>query len=105
VGGIFAVPAALFLFLDPDWGVWSSRLKVVAYVFMFSLGGLGALLAILTRVGVVRMIYSEGDKQSRFYKIKKGIAERERDGEFGFSDRYFESLDVKSSRNSEPDKP
>jgi hypothetical protein len=105
VGSILALPFALFLFMRPDWGVWSRWLTVAAYIFLFSLGGAGALLAILTRTGIIQMIYSDGDKQSMHYKIAKGVAEREQNNRFGFSDSYYENLDVKQSKQNEPDAP
>jgi hypothetical protein len=71
VGSILAVPFGLFLFLRPHWGIWSHRLEIVSYILLFSLAGAGALLAILTRFGVVRMIYSDAEKQSISYMMSK----------------------------------
>ena len=71
VGSIIAVPFALFLFVRPHWGVWTHRLEIISYVVLFSFAGAGALLAILTRVGVVRMIYSDAEKQSISYMMSK----------------------------------
>ena len=71
VGSIIAVPFALFLFVRPHWGVWTHRLEIVSYIVLFSFAGAGALLAILTRVGVVRMIYSDAEKQSISYMMSK----------------------------------
>ena len=106
VGGILAVPVVLFLFIRPHWGIWSGRLVIAAYIFVFLLGGAGGLLAILKRAGVVRMIYSDSDKQSMNYQMAKTVAERERQAEFGsgFSDSYYESLEVKPPKQSRPDK-
>jgi hypothetical protein len=71
IGSIVVIPFVLFLFLRPHWGVWSHRLEVTSYIVLFSFAGAGALLAILTRVGVVRMIYSAADKQSISYMMSK----------------------------------
>jgi len=71
VGSIIAVPIALFLFVRPHWGVWTHRLEIVSYIILFSFAGAGALLAILTRVGVVRIIYSDAEKQSISYMMSK----------------------------------
>ena len=71
VGSIVVIPFVLFLFLRPHWGVWSHRLEITSYIVLFSFAGAGALLAILTRVGVVRMIYSDADKQSISYMMSK----------------------------------
>jgi len=69
IGSVLAVPFVLILFVRPHWGVWSHRLEIVSYIVLFSFAGAGALLAILTRVGVVRMIYSEAEKQSISYMM------------------------------------
>jgi len=71
VGSILAVPFGLFLFVRPHWGIWTHRLEIVSYIVLFSFAGAGALLAILTRTGVVRMIYSDADKQSISYMMSK----------------------------------
>lgn len=71
VGSIVVIPFVLFLFLRPRWGVWSHPLEIASYIVLFSFAGAGALLAILTRVGVVRMIYSDADKQSISYMMSK----------------------------------
>ena len=71
VGSIIAVPFALFLFVRPHWGVWTHQLEITSYIVLFSFAGAGALLAILTRVGVVRMIYSDADKHSISYMMSK----------------------------------
>jgi hypothetical protein len=104
VGSILALPVVLFLFVHPSWGAWSHRLEIAAYIFLFSLGGTGALLAILTRTGIVRMIYSDSDKQSMHYKMSRNIAENEQDAQFKFSDSYYEGLDVKPPGPSESGK-
>ena len=103
VGSILAFPVVLFLFVRPDWGVWTHRLEIATYIFMFSLGGLGALLAVLTRVGIVRIIYSESDKQSKDYRLAKTVAEREQSQQHRFSDTYYESLGVESPNQKDPD--
>jgi hypothetical protein len=93
----------LFLFVRPDWGVWSHWLKISAYIFLFSLGGSGALLAILMRVGIVRMIYSDNDKQSMPYRMSKAVAEMEQSQQRGFSDGYYENLGVKPPKRGDSD--
>ena len=59
IGTSFTVPAILFLFLQPEVGTWSLPLEIGCYVFFLSLGGLGGLLAILLRAGVVEFHYPE----------------------------------------------
>jgi len=103
VGVILALPVVLFLFMRPDWGVWSHRLEIAAYIFLFSLGGAGALLGILTRAGVVRMIYSGADKRSMDYKMSRTVAEMEQSQQRGFPDSYYESLEVKPPKRKESD--
>ena len=71
MGSILAIPFALFLFFRPDFGAWTHTLKIVSYIVLFSFAGSGALLAIFTRVGIVRMIYSDADKQSMSYMMSK----------------------------------
>ena len=71
VGSIVVIPFVLILFLRPHWGIWSHRLEIASYIVLFSFAGAGALLAILTRVGVVRMIYSDADKRSISYMMSK----------------------------------
>ena len=106
VGSILALPCGLFLFVRPSWGIWNRRLEIISYIILFSLAGTGALLAILTRAGVIRMIYSDADKQSIGYKMSKAGAEIERSHQRGFSDSYYESLGVKPpERRDSDDKP
>jgi len=71
VGSIVVIPFVLFLFFRPHWGAWSRRLEIISYIVLFSLAGAGALLATLTRVGVVRMIYTDADKQSISYMMSR----------------------------------
>jgi hypothetical protein len=59
IGCIFAVPAILFLLLQPEVGAWSLPLEIGCYVFLLSLGGVGGLLAILLRAGVAEFHYPE----------------------------------------------
>ena len=91
MGSIFAIPAVLFLFIRPDVGAWRHGLEIAACIFIFSLGGFGSLLAILTRAGIVEFTYADTDKQGLEYKLSKLVAERERYTRFGatFSKRYF----------------
>jgi len=104
VGGLLAIPAVLFWLVRPDLGVWTHRLQIAAYVFVFSLGGLGGLLAILSRAGVVQFTYSDADKRTLAYRLSKLIAEVERSQGRGFSDGYYENLGVKQkgTDNNEP---
>jgi len=61
------------------------------------------LLAILTRVGVVRMIYSDADKQSMGYKLSKTGAELEKGQGRGFAGSYYEDLGVKPPKQKDSD--
>ena len=101
VGCILAVPAVTLLFVQPDVGPWSRPLEIGAYVFIFSLGGLGGLIAILLRAGVVEFRYSEADRRTLTYRLSKHVAEQER-GIWGstFSRRYYESFDREDSEDS-----
>lgn len=101
ISSILALPVVLFLFVQPDWGVWSHRLEIVAYGLLFSVCGAGALLAILMRAGVVRMIYSDADQRTTGYKLSKLVAKTERSQQRGFSNAYYESLNVKSPKQTE----
>ena len=103
VGTILVIPVILFLFLRPDWGVWGDRLTIPAYIILFSLPVAGALLAILTRAGVVRMVYSDTEKQSLNYRLSKIGAELEQRQGRGFSKSYYENLDVKPSEEKNSD--
>jgi hypothetical protein len=103
VGSILAVPFGLFLLLRPHWGIWSHRLEIVSYIILFSLAGTGALLAILTRVGIVRMIYSDAEKQSMDYRLSKIGAELEKSQGRGFAGSYYEDLGVKPPKQRDSD--
>jgi hypothetical protein len=83
--------------------VWSHRLEIEALVLLFSLAVCGALLAILMRVGVVQLTYSDDDKHTRIYKMSKSVAEMEQDQKRGFSDSYYENLGVKPPKKKESD--
>jgi hypothetical protein len=92
---VLAWPAILFLFIEPDVGPWTHTLQIMANAFVFSLGGLGGLLALLIRAGIVRFEYTDADKNTFGYKLAKSVARRERDSSFGsrFSKRYFQHFD------------
>jgi hypothetical protein len=81
--------------------VWSHRLEIGAIILLFSLAGCGALLAILIRVGLVQMIYSDDDKHTRSYKISKSVAEMEQNQKREFSESYYENLGVKPPKEKE----
>jgi hypothetical protein len=107
-GRIACVPAcagALFVTFGPDVGGWNHAIKIVAFIYMFSLGGLGALLALLTRFGVVQFIYSDSEKNTFDYKIAKGQAELELPSSFGkrSSPHYYQSFDLDKNNPSPPD--
>lgn len=110
IGSILAAPAVLFLFFQPNVGQLSRPLEIVSNVFLFSLGGIGALAAILIRAGVVQFTYSEADKHTLMYQMSKYVALRER-GIWGatFSRRYYESFDLDKEKSHdstlEPPKP
>jgi hypothetical protein len=102
-GGILAIPAAFFLFIQPDIGVWTHRLEIAAFAFIFSLGGLGGLLAILSRMGGVQFTYSDADKRTLAYRLSKLVAEMEHAQGRGFSARYYESLGVTQPKQAKSD--
>jgi hypothetical protein len=94
----------LFLFVQPDVGAWSRPLEIASYLFIFSLGGLGGLVAILLRAGVVEFCYSEADRHTLTYRLSRHVADQER-GIWGstFSRRYFESFE-REGRHSDDSK-
>jgi len=93
----------LFLFFEPNVGAWHQALEIAAFTYIFSIGGLGALLALLTRAGVVEFVYSDADKDTFEYKMAKMVAERERHNSLGakFSERYFQSFDIEKNDSAE----
>jgi hypothetical protein len=103
VGSILALPVVLFLFFRPDFGAWTHTLKILAYIFIILLGVSGALLAILTRTGIVQLIYCDADKQSLHYKMSQTVAEMERIQKRGFSDKYYDGLGVQPPKQKESD--
>ena len=103
IAGFLAIPAALFLFVQPDFGEWSRRLEIASYIFIFGVGCLGGLLAILTRVGVVQFIYSDADKRTMAYRMSRLVAEMEQSHGRGFSDTYYESLGVRPPKKKDSD--
>jgi hypothetical protein len=70
---------------------------------LFSFAGSGALLAILTRAGIVQMVYSDRDKQSMDYKVSKFAAEMEQSQRRGYSDSYYQNLGVEPPKEKSPD--
>ena len=70
---------------------------------IFSFAGSGALLAILIRAGVVELTYSDTDKQTTSYKMAKHVAEMEQSQRRGFSDSYYEDIDVTPPKSKGPD--
>jgi hypothetical protein len=102
VPGALALPAALFLFFQPDVGAWNHTLTIAAIVFIFSLGGFGGLMALLMRVGLVNFIYTDADKKTFAYKMARMIAERERQSNFGriFSENYYQSFELEQEESS-----
>jgi len=84
-------------------GVWNDRLQIPAYIILFSLPVAGALLAVLKRAGIVRMIYSDSENQSMNYKLSKIGAELEQKQGRGFSKSYYENLDVKPREEQKQD--
>ena len=94
VGNIFAIPAVLFLSVQPDVGTERRWLEIAIYIFMFSFCGLGALVAIFQRAGVIQFIYSEADKRSLIYRMSKYVAEMERDHRRQFSETYYRSFEI-----------
>jgi hypothetical protein len=103
IGGILAIPVTLFLFFQPDVGAWTHTLEILAYLFIILLAVSGALLAIFTRAGVIQLTYSDADRQSLSYKMSRSVAEREQIRKRGFSDRYYEGLEVKPPKRKESD--
>jgi len=92
IGSVPAGLAALFLVVGPDRGTLASVLTVLSYAYMGFLGGTGALVAILTRFGVVVFVYSDRDKQTMFYRMSKYCAASEK-GIWGgfFSKKYYDT--------------
>jgi len=88
--------SVLFVINEQDMGVWSHFFEIAAYVTLSSILGLGGLLFILLRVGLVQFVYSDADKQTFDYKMSKLVAEFEQHSGLGshFSKRYFESYDI-----------
>ena len=69
----------------------------------FLLGGLGALVAILERTGIVQFIYSDADKETMHYKMSKHVATVELCHKRKFADSYYENLGLKPPKQDEPD--
>ena len=106
MGSILVLPVGMFLFFRPDFGAWTHPLKILSYVIIISLGGSGALLAVLTRAGIVQFIYCDADKQTMSYKMKQSVAEMEQIQKRDFSDSYYDGLGVKPpKRDDSDDKP
>ena len=95
VGGILTIPFAVLLWVRPDFGAWTDTVWYGSWIVLFSFAGSGALLAILTRAGVVELTYSDADKQTTSYKMAKKVAKMEQSQGRGFSGRYHENICVK----------
>ena len=103
VGGVISIPAVLFLFFQPNVGTLGNTLTIAANIFVFGLGGTGALLAVLTRIGFVQFHYTDKDRQSFSYRMEKRVAEMSLKNKRGFSSRYYENLDlIPPQRSSQP---
>jgi hypothetical protein len=91
-----ALLAALFSFFQPNVGAWNHSLTIPAIILISSVGGFGALMALLVRVGLVNFIYTDADKKTFAYKMAKSMAERERQSNFGrmFSKSYYQSFEL-----------
>jgi hypothetical protein len=102
-GCVLAIPATIFLFIQPDVGAWTHSLEIMAIIFISSLGGLGGLVAILTRTGAVQFKYTDTEKRRFDYKMAKQLAEMERHSSFGvnFSKRYYESFDIENEDSND----
>ena len=94
IGSILAIPCTIYLFWEPDLGSLSYPLEILAYTFMFSLGIIGALLAIFTRSGHVTIIHRDEDKGHWNYRLGKIMAEMESNRGRPFSQQYYKSFDV-----------
>ena len=89
--------ASVFVAVDkPDVGAWSHLCEIAAYITLSLILGLGVLLTILLRVGVVQFVYSDADKRTFDYKMTKQLAGLEQHSRLGshYSKRYFESYDM-----------
>ena len=100
-GNIIAVPTVLLLFMQPEIGAWSRPLRTASYIFIFSLGGLGALMIILRRAGVVDFSYSEADKRTLTYRLSKRVARFEAAMRGSISSRRAEKFERKGRKPNE----
>jgi len=99
IGKIVAIPIGLLLFFRSDNSiVWYGCL-----IALFVFAGSGALLAILTRAGVIELTHSDADRQTTSYKMSKTVAELEQRQQRGFSDSYYESHGVEPPKQKHPD--
>ncbi len=92
IGSVPLFPAALFLMFRPEWGSLTTVLIVLSYIYLTLIGGTGALVAILLRLGFVVFVYSPRDKQKRFYRMSRDCAAMEKSiwGD-KFSDKYYDT--------------
>ena len=98
VAGPVAAFAFLILFFrPPHW------LEITILIFCFSIAGLGGLIAILSRAGVIQFTYSDADKRTLPYRMSKHVAEMEQSQRRGFSDSYYEGLEVTPPKSKGPD--
>src|SRR4051812_48912761 len=73
-------------FFEPE-GRFGHSLHALAFPLLVSLGGCGALIAVLERAGLVRFHYTEDDKRRLHYRMARRVAEREHRQGYRFSDR------------------
>lgn len=92
IGSIPAIPIVLFLMFRPDWGTLTSTLAVLSYVYLGFIGGTGALVAILMRLGIIIFVYSPRDKRTKLYRMSRDCAAMEK-SIWGntFSKKYYDT--------------
>ena len=103
MGSFLTIPFALLLWFRPDLGAWTDVVWYGCWIVLFSFAGSGALLAILTRAGVVELTHSDADRQTTNYKMAKHVAEMEQSQKRGFSDSYYEGLGATPPKSKGPD--
>ena len=102
-GSILTIPFAVLLWVRPRFGAWTDSVWYGSLIVIFSFAASGALLAILTRAGVVELTYSDTDKQTTNHKMAEHVAEMEQSQRRGFSDSYYEGLGVTPPKSKGPD--
>ena len=106
VSGIVVLPCSLFLVFGPDLGTWNRVLEVGASLFIFFVGGFGALFAVFVKFGMVQLSYSEADRKTWHYKLSRYVAQKEFEKmRYVFSQRYFESVDLGELAPTNPTSP